>query len=78
MTKLKFLVSLLLALGLVACNGDEDEDKKDDYTLKVDSISDIEAGGDFSVDVKATVGTAFPVEVKLYKGDALVTKVTMR
>ena len=25
MTKLKFLVSLLLALGLVACNGDEDE-----------------------------------------------------
>ena len=52
MTKLKFLVSLLLALGLVACNGDEDEDKKDDYTLKVDSISDIEAGGDFSVDVK--------------------------
>ena len=52
MTKLKFLVSLLLALGLVACPDDEDEDKKDDYTLKVDSISDIEAGGDFSVDVK--------------------------
>ena len=61
MTKLKFLVSLLLALGLVACP-DKDEDEADDakYSLKVAKPSG------------AKVGTAFPVEVKLYKGDALV------
>ena len=60
MTKLKFLVSLLLALGLVACNGDEDEADDAKYSLKVAKPSG------------AKVGTAFPVEVKLYKGDALV------
>ena len=60
MTKLKFLVSLLLALGLVACNGDEDETDDAKYSLKVAKPSG------------AKVGTAFPVEVKLYKGDALV------
>lgn len=57
----KMFLSVLLVLGLVACPDDGDE-KKEDFTLKVGSIDDVKAGGDFSV----------PVEVR--KDDKVVTE----
>jgi len=60
MNKLKFIVSLLLALGLVACPDDEDEKDDAKYSLKVAKPSSPAVGADFTVDVK------------LYKGDAIV------
>ena len=60
MIKLKFIVSLMLALGLVGCPDDENEKDDAKYSLKVAKPS------------SAKVGEAFSVEVKLYKGDALV------
>ena len=56
---LKVFLSLLLALGLVACPG---EDEKDDakYSLKVAKPS------------TPAVGTEFTLKVELHKGDAIV------
>ena len=50
----------MLALGLVGCPDDENEKDDAKYSLKVAKPS------------SAKVGEAFSVEVKLYKGDALV------
>lgn len=71
MTKLKFLVSLLLALGLVACNGDDDE-TDDDYALKVGSISNVAKGGKFSVPVEVQKDSKTVTE-----GDGATLKVTV-
>ena len=67
----KVFLSLLLALGLVACPDDEDE-KKDDYSLKVGSIDNVEAGKEFSVPVEVHKDSKVVTE-----GDGATLKVTV-
>ena len=57
---LKAFSSLLLALGLFACNGDNDDKATGDYKLVVSKPS------------SAAVGTAMSIDVALHKGDAIV------
>ena len=57
---LKAFSSLLLALGLFACNGDDDDKATGDYKLVVSKPS------------SAAVGTAMSIDVALHKGDAIV------